>query len=84
MRRIFHDQFDIFLLLENKLFYLTTVIVGNSSTEVCMASEKDCYENVRSSFETKESLCGCLNPCKYVKYNVKTEAHFGLLDQYEL
>ncbi|KAG5675196.1 hypothetical protein PVAND_005120 [Polypedilum vanderplanki] len=43
-------------------------MIQNSTTRICSASEKRCFDKARNSFEDYRSSCKCLQPCDYVNY----------------
>lgn len=47
-------------------------ILGDNSTRICMAIEKDCYDEAKLWFESEgRKSCECLPPCRSIKYSVE-------------
>ena len=47
-------------------------MIRNSSTRICSARERNCFNKVEENFEKQKRPCECFEPCEYVKYDFET------------
>lgn len=46
--------------------------IGDNTTRICMANEKNCYDEAKIRFKTEaKQLCGCFQTCSSIKYSVE-------------